>query len=119
MVIGIISFVVASISKTLLSIFSARQGIKLRTLTFNSIIQQNIYWHENHSAGNLISRLINDIFIIENGIGTAISESIINLVIFISCYFISFRNRWLLSLEMELSLPVIIAIFRSLVVFLV
>ena len=119
LVIGIISFVIAAISRTLLAVFSTRQGIQLRTLTFNSIIKQEIYWHENHSAGNLISRLIGDISIIESGIGTAISELIINLVTFISCYYIAFKNSWLLSLEMGLTLPVIIIIFGFLVVFLV
>ena len=44
--ITISSFIISSISRTLLLHFSTWQGIKIRCLTFNSIISQDISWHE-------------------------------------------------------------------------
>ncbi|OUM56947.1 hypothetical protein PIROE2DRAFT_49141 [Piromyces sp. E2] len=115
--LGVSSFILSSISKTLLSYFSTRQGINLRILTFNSVTKQSIYWHENSQPGELLSRLIGDIMLIETGMGTDLSNLIINLTTFIACYFIAFKNSWILSLQMGIIIPFIVSIFLILYIF--
>lgn len=116
--LGITTFIVNALSNTFFAIFSTRQGIKIRTLSFKSIINQEVAWHEKNSPGELLSRLIGDVSIIEGGIGDSISSIIVNITTFIACYIIAFTNSWLLSLEMGSIIPFLILNFIILIVFL-
>jgi ATP-binding cassette subfamily B (MDR/TAP) protein 1 len=116
--LGIITFIVSALSNSLLDIFSTRQGIKIRTLTFKSIMNQEVAWHEKNNPGELLSRLIGDVSIIEGGLGGSLASIIVNLTTFIACYIIAFTNSWLLSLEMGSIIPILIVIFVILIIFL-
>jgi len=119
LIVGLLSFITIAISRTSLAIFSTRQGIKIRTLTFNSVISQDISWHESNNAGNLISRLIGDVSLVESGIGGTLNEFIVNVISFIACYYLALSNSWSLSLRIGFVIPMIIVIFSILAVFLV
>ncbi|ORX45403.1 hypothetical protein BCR36DRAFT_457769 [Piromyces finnis] len=94
LIIGLLSFITVAISRTSLAIFSSRQG-------------------------NLISRLIGDISLVESGIGNTLNDLIVDTVTFITCYYLAFSNSWHLSLRIGIVIPIIIIIFSLLAVFLV
>jgi len=118
LLLGLLAFVASTVSNTLLTIFSTRQGINIRTLGFKSIVNQEIAWHEKNNPGELLARLIGDVAIVESGIGSSLSSIIIDITTIIVCFSIAFYNSWLLSLEMGSLIPVFFLTFIIFVVFL-
>eukprot|EP00833_Pecoramyces_ruminatium_P009290 jgi/Orpsp1_1/1183322/evm.model.c7180000084709.1 len=116
--IGILSFIIAFIAKTLIKIFSTRQGIRIRSLAFQSIINQDIAWHEKVNPGDMLSRLVGDVSIIESGIGSSLSSLIVNITLFVVCFTMAFKTSWILSLDMGIIFPILIIILLFLVIFL-
>lgn len=117
MFIGILSFIMGCISSSILTIFSTRQGIKIRTLSFKSIISQEISWHEKNNPGEILTRLVGDVSLIEKGIGSTLCSFLTELTIFISCYYIAFKYSWILTLKMGIIVPILALIFILMVIF--
>ncbi|ORX42073.1 hypothetical protein BCR32DRAFT_308922 [Anaeromyces robustus] len=67
--VALLSFVGSFCMDAFLSISALRQVTRIRSLTFKSIVRQEIPWHEKTSPGELASRIISDTIIIEDGIG--------------------------------------------------
>eukprot|EP00833_Pecoramyces_ruminatium_P003492 jgi/Orpsp1_1/1177524/evm.model.c7180000061789.1 len=85
-IIAIIAFCGSFIMECFLKISSGRQVTKIRELTFKSIINQDITWHESKSPGELSSMIISNSMKIEDGIGTKLGRTFKCISIFISSY---------------------------------
>ncbi|MBE6494731.1 MAG: ATP-binding cassette domain-containing protein [Methanosphaera stadtmanae] len=109
-IIGIVSFVSSFVFYALLSISSSRQITKIRSLVFNSVMHQEIAWHEKTNSGELSSSIISDSLLIEEGIGPKIGILLQNLFTFVFCIAIAFITGWKLTLYLSISLPVILII---------
>ncbi|OUM58766.1 hypothetical protein PIROE2DRAFT_29409, partial [Piromyces sp. E2] len=108
--ISIVSFCVCFVFVSMLSIVSSRQTIKIRSLVFNSLLRQEIAWHEKNSPGELASRIISDTLLIEEGIGMKAGVLIQYISGFIASFAIAFWNGWKLTLWILIILPFLIII---------
>ncbi|TGZ60365.1 hypothetical protein CRM22_008560 [Opisthorchis felineus] len=58
------------------SISAKRQARRIRSLFFKAINRQDVAWHDENAAGSLLSKLTDNIFNIEQGMGTKLGEFI-------------------------------------------
>ncbi|ORX41563.1 P-loop containing nucleoside triphosphate hydrolase protein [Piromyces finnis] len=106
--IGLASFIASFIFYSCFSITSTRQVSRIRSLVFQSLMKQDIFWYEKTSPGELTSRMISDTILIEEGIGVKVGLFLQNLTTFIACYAIACISGWKLTLNMAIVLPVIL-----------
>jgi len=117
-VIGIVSFIASFLFYAFLNVSSSRQTTKIRSLVFNSLMRQEIAWHEKTSPGELSSRIVSDTILIEDGISIKLGLTIQNFVTFIACFILAYINGWRLSLAMSRIIPLILVVVGILVVIL-
>ncbi|OUM62371.1 hypothetical protein PIROE2DRAFT_44368, partial [Piromyces sp. E2] len=117
-IITIASFVCSFLMDGLLTISAMKQTTRIRSLTFHSIVKQEIAWHEKTSPGELSSRIISDTLLIENGIGFKLSNVIASAVTVIVCYGLAFQSGWKLSLALSAVIPVIVIVVIGMAVIL-
>ncbi|CAH8573835.1 unnamed protein product [Heterobilharzia americana] len=110
-VLGAAMFVAAFLQDFCMNISASRQINRIRLLYFKSILRQDIPWFDEQSSGALISKLSQNIDLIELGIGTKIGEFIKNISGFIVGIVISFTAGWKLTLVACAMLPIITAVF--------
>jgi len=106
--VGVLSFVGSYLMDAFLTISSMRQVTTIRSLTFRSIVKQDIPWHEKTSPGELASRIISDTILIEEGIGFKLGMVLQSVVTFISCFVLAYKAGWKLSLAMSAIIPVLL-----------
>ncbi|ORX85114.1 multidrug resistance protein 1 [Anaeromyces robustus] len=105
--VALLSFVGSFCMDAFLSISALRQVTRIRSLTFKSIVRQEIPWHEKTSPGELASRIISDTIIIEDGIGFKLGTVLQSFVTFISCFILAFISGWKLALSMSVIFPIL------------
>ncbi|ORX76879.1 P-loop containing nucleoside triphosphate hydrolase protein [Anaeromyces robustus] len=106
--IGILSFVASFLMDGFLSVSAMRQVTRIRSLTFKSIVKQEIAWHEKTSPGELASRIISDTILVEDGISFKLGMVIQSVVTFIACFILAFKSGWKLSLYMSIIIPILL-----------
>ncbi|ORX55898.1 multidrug resistance protein 1 [Piromyces finnis] len=107
-IVAIVSFVGSFLMDAFLTVSSMRQVTTIRSLTFKSIIKQEIPWHEKTSPGELASRIISDTILIEEGIGFKLGMVVQSVVTFIACFVLAYKAGWKLSLAMSVIIPIIL-----------
>jgi len=108
--VAIMSFVGSFLMDAFLTVSSMRIVTTIRSLTFKSIIKQEIAWHEKTSPGELASRIISDTILIEDGIGSKVGTLVQNITTFLACYLIAFMNGWKLTLLMMAVMPLLLVV---------
>ncbi|KAK4470240.1 hypothetical protein MN116_005813 [Schistosoma mekongi] len=103
--------VVSFIQDFCISVSAERQINRIRLLYFKSILRQDIPWYDEQSSGSLISKLSQNIELIERGIGPTLGGFIKYISGFIVGLIISFSVGWKLSLVACAMLPFIAAVF--------
>ncbi|ORX55899.1 ATP-binding cassette transporter subfamily B member 4a [Piromyces finnis] len=116
--IAILSFVSSFLMDSMLTVSALKQVTRIRSLTFKSIVKQEIPWHEKTSPGELASRIISDTILIEQGIGLKLGMVLQSFVTFIACFILAYKNGWKLSLVMSSIIPVLLILMGILVVIL-
>ncbi|ORY21869.1 ATP-binding cassette, sub-family B, member 1B [Neocallimastix californiae] len=106
--VAILSFVGSFLMDAFLTVSSMRQVTKIRSLTFSSIVKQEIPWHEKTSPGELASRIISDTILIEDGIGFKLGMVLQSVITFIACFILAYKAGWKLSLCMSVIIPLIL-----------
>jgi len=104
-IVGLASFLFTYLYNILLNITAYRQATKIRSLTFKSILSQEIEWHEETSPGELSSRIVTDAITIEDGMGMKLGLIIQCISQIFACYIFAFKNGWKLTLEMSIIIP--------------
>jgi len=109
-IVGIVSFIASFFYYAFLNITALSQTTKIRSLVFNSLLKQEIAWHEKTSPGELSSRIISDTIIIEEGLGQKLGILVQNIFTFVFCIVLAFTSGWKLTLYMSSIIPVLIII---------
>ncbi|CAI2729850.1 unnamed protein product [Schistosoma spindalis] len=109
--LGAAMFLVSFIQDFCMNISASRQINRIRLLYFKSILRQDIPWCDEQSSGSLISKLSQNIELIERGIGTTLGGFVKHISGFIVGIIISFSVGWKLTLVACCMLPVIAAAF--------
>ncbi|OON18093.1 hypothetical protein X801_06059, partial [Opisthorchis viverrini] len=78
-----------------------------------AINRQDIAWHDENAAGSLLSKLTDNIFNIEQGMGTKLGEFVQHMSGFLGGIVIAYYVNYKLALVATAMLPLVVAGFGS------
>ncbi|CAL8247209.1 unnamed protein product [Lota lota] len=97
-IMGVIVLVAAYMQVAFWTLSAGRQAKRLRTLFFHRIMRQDIGWFDVNETGELNTRLTDDVFKIQEGIGDKMGTLIQSFTTFFASFIIGFVNGWKLTL---------------------
>ncbi|XP_030639389.1 ATP-dependent translocase ABCB1 [Chanos chanos] len=97
-IMGFVVLVAAYIQVAFWTLAAGRQVKRLRKLFFHSIIKQEIGWFDVNETGQLNTRLTDDIYKINEGIGDKLGMLIQSLTTFLTGIIVGFIRGWKLTL---------------------
>ncbi|KAJ8004967.1 hypothetical protein DPEC_G00141770 [Dallia pectoralis] len=97
-IMGAVVLVAAYIQVAFWTLAAGRQVKRLRKLFFHCIMQQEIGWFDVNETGELNTRLTDDIYKINEGIGDKVGMLIQSFTAFIISFVIGFSKGWKLTL---------------------
>ncbi|TWW79227.1 Multidrug resistance protein 1 [Takifugu flavidus] len=106
-ILGFVVLVVAYLQMSLWTLTAARQAKRIRELFFHSIMQQDISWYDVTETGELNTRLTDDVYKIQEGIGDKAGLLIQAASTFITSFIIGFVHGWKLTLVILAISPVL------------
>eukprot|EP00744_Colponema_vietnamica_P000962 GILI01001667.1.p1 GENE.GILI01001667.1~~GILI01001667.1.p1 ORF type:complete len:1297 (+),score=398.64 GILI01001667.1:125-4015(+) len=108
--VGLATFFFSIWQVTFWMLSSARQVSRVRILFFESVMRQDIGWHDEHKPGELISRMDGDTRVFQNGINDKFSSGIYQFGMFLSGFGFGFFRSWELTLLLFGTMPIIAAV---------
>nr|XP_019948186.1 PREDICTED: multidrug resistance protein 1 [Paralichthys olivaceus] len=97
-IMGATVLVAAYLQVSLWTMAAGRQVKRIRKLFFHRIMQQDIGWFDVNETGELNTRLIDDVYKIQEGIGDKAAMLIQAFTTFLSSFVIGFTKGWKLTL---------------------
>uniref|UniRef100_A0A3B3BHS7 ATP-binding cassette, sub-family B (MDR/TAP), member 4 n=1 Tax=Oryzias melastigma TaxID=30732 RepID=A0A3B3BHS7_ORYME len=97
-IMGAVVLVAAYLQVSLWTIAAGRQVKRIRKLFFHKIMQQDIGWFDINETGELNTRLTDDVYKIQEGIGDKVGMLIQSVSSFITAFVIGFTKGWKLTL---------------------
>ncbi|KAJ8291016.1 hypothetical protein GJAV_G00020440 [Gymnothorax javanicus] len=97
-IMGAIVMVAAYLQVALWTLAAGRQVKRLRKLFFHAIIQQEIGWFDVNETGELNTRLTDDIYKINEGIGDKLGMLVQSFTSFLTGFVVGFIKGWKLTL---------------------
>ncbi|CAH1955053.1 unnamed protein product [Acanthoscelides obtectus] len=90
---------------------ATRQILKIRDLYLKKVFNQDISWYDVHQTGDFSSRMTEDLYKLEDGIGEKVPMFLNFIAIFIGSLVIALIKGWELALICLTSLPVSVIVF--------
>ncbi|KAG7242239.1 hypothetical protein INR49_024285 [Caranx melampygus] len=106
-IMGAVVLVAAYLQVSLWTLAAGRQVKRIRKLFFHRIMQQDIGWFDVNETGELNTRLTDDVYKIQEGIGDKAGMLIQAFTTFISSFIIGFSKGWKLTLVILAVSPVL------------
>ncbi|XP_067304664.1 ATP-binding cassette, sub-family B (MDR/TAP), member 4 [Pseudorasbora parva] len=97
-IMGFVVLVAAYVQVAFWTLAAGRQVKKLRKKFFHSIMKQEIGWFDVNETGQLNTRLTDDVYKINEGIGDKLGMLLMNLTTFFVGIIIGFVKGWKLTL---------------------
>uniref|UniRef100_A0A4W5R2U3 ABC transmembrane type-1 domain-containing protein n=1 Tax=Hucho hucho TaxID=62062 RepID=A0A4W5R2U3_9TELE len=104
---GAVVLVAAYMQVAFWTLAAGRQVKRLRKLFFHCIMQQEIGWFDVNETGELNTRLTDDIYKINEGIGDKVGMLIQSFTTFVAAFIIGFSKGWKLTLVILAVSPVL------------
>ena len=104
--LGGIAFICSLTWYYIFTITGAKQTTRIRLLAFNSMLRQNISWHETKNAGELTGNIVSDTLMIQDGISDKIGRFAVQFFTVIGCFVIAFYRCWQLTLILMTGIPI-------------
>uniref|UniRef100_A0A3P8UJZ5 ATP-binding cassette, sub-family B (MDR/TAP), member 4 n=1 Tax=Cynoglossus semilaevis TaxID=244447 RepID=A0A3P8UJZ5_CYNSE len=106
-IMGVGTMVAGYLQVSLWTISAGRQVKHIRKLFFHKIMQQEIGWFDVNETGELNTRLMDDVYKIQEGIGDKLGMLIQQLSTFFASFIIGFAKGWKLTLVIMAFSPVL------------
>ncbi|XP_027868031.1 ATP-dependent translocase ABCB1 [Xiphophorus couchianus] len=97
-ILGAVVLIAAYLQVSLWTLAAGRQVKLIRKLFFHRIMQQDIGWFDVNETGELNTRLTDDVYKIQEGIGDKVGMLIQSFSSFIAAFIIGFTKGWKLTL---------------------
>nr|ADQ20481.1 P-glycoprotein [Poeciliopsis lucida] len=97
-ILGAVVLIAAYLQVSLWTLAAGRQVKLIRKLFFHRIMQQDIGWFDVNETGELNTRLTDDVYKIQEGIGDKVGMLIQSFSSFIAAFIIGFTRGWKLTL---------------------
>ncbi|KAM6910395.1 ATP-dependent translocase ABCB1 [Xenentodon cancila] len=104
-IMGTVVLVAAYLQVSLWTLAAGRQVRRIRALFFHKIMQQDIGWFDVNETGELNTRLTDDVYKIQEGIGDKVGMLIQSFSTFITSFVIGFTKGWKLTLVILAASP--------------
>uniref|UniRef100_A0A667YLB0 ATP-binding cassette, sub-family B (MDR/TAP), member 4 n=1 Tax=Myripristis murdjan TaxID=586833 RepID=A0A667YLB0_9TELE len=106
-IMGAVVLVAAYMQVAFWTLAAGRQVKRVRKLFFHCIMQQDIGWFDVNETGELNTRLTDDVYKIQEGIGDKVGMLIQSFTTFLSSFVIGFIKGWKLTLVILAVSPVL------------
>ncbi|KAM4567936.1 ATP-dependent translocase ABCB1 [Fundulus diaphanus] len=97
-ILGAVVLIAAYLQVSLWTLAAGRQVKRIRKLFFHRIMQQDIGWFDVNETGELNTRLTDDVYKIQEGIGDKVGMLIQSFSSFVAAFIIGFTKGWKLTL---------------------
>uniref|UniRef100_A0A3Q3W6X8 Uncharacterized protein n=1 Tax=Mola mola TaxID=94237 RepID=A0A3Q3W6X8_MOLML len=97
-ILGFVVLVAAYMQVAFWTLAAGRQVRRIRSLFFHRIMQQEISWFDVNETGELNTRLTDDVYKIQEGIGDKVGMLVQSYTTFITAFIIGFSKGWKLTL---------------------
>uniref|UniRef100_H3BX23 ATP-binding cassette, sub-family B (MDR/TAP), member 4 n=1 Tax=Tetraodon nigroviridis TaxID=99883 RepID=H3BX23_TETNG len=97
-ILGFVVLLAAYMQVSFWTLTAGRQVKRIRSLFFHCIMQQEISWFDVNDTGELNTRLTDDVYKIQEGIGDKVGLLIQAYTTFITAFIIGFTTGWKLTL---------------------
>lgn len=106
--IGFGSLLASYVHTAFWSLAAVRQANRIRRICLNEILRKEIGWFDKIDAGELSTRIADDVTKVQNGIGDKFGMLIHSLAMFIAALVIGFVYSWRLTLVLLALTPLMI-----------
>ncbi|XP_071385297.1 ATP-dependent translocase ABCB1 [Centroberyx affinis] len=106
-IMGAVVLVAAYMQVAFWTLAAGRQVKRIRKLFFHCIMQQDIGWFDVNETGELNTRLTDDVYKIQEGIGDKVGMLIQSFTTFLAAFVIGFSKGWKLTLVILAISPVL------------
>ncbi|CAE7217756.1 ABCB1 [Symbiodinium natans] len=103
--VGLGSFVGASLQGSCFKIFAERQALKYRSLYFDAVLHQDVGWFDKKEIAALPAEINDDLEKIQDAFGDKFGNGIMSLAAFFGGFGCAFGMGWLIALVMCAILP--------------
>ncbi|CAH8853029.1 unnamed protein product [Trichobilharzia szidati] len=104
-------FIICMCKSICIGFASKRIARQIRLLYYQAVLEKDILWFDQHSSGDIINNLSENINSIEFGIGTKLGEFTQNMSGFLAGLIIGFIVKWKLALVACATLPFVVTAF--------
>jgi ATP-binding cassette subfamily B (MDR/TAP) protein 1 len=105
--LGVGSFLLGFIQVATFALAAKRQTHHIRKVMYKAILRQNIAWFDENKAGELNSRLVDDLVKVQEGIGDKLSIFFQLTATFFTAFIVGFALEWRLTLLMLGCTPIL------------
>lgn len=106
--LGVASFFFGYMQVASWSIVGENLATKLRLIVFESVIQQEISYFDQHRTGDIMNRLTTEVSVIQGAIGEKIAMTIMNLGQALAGIVVAFIYGWKMTLVLLALMPLLV-----------
>ncbi|KAM9852100.1 ATP-dependent translocase ABCB1 [Aulostomus maculatus] len=106
-IMGAVVLVAAYMQVSFWTLAAGRQVKRIRTMFFHCIMQQDIGWFDVNETGELNTRLTDDVYKIQEGIGDKVAMLVQAISTFLTALIIGFVKGWKLTLVILAVSPIL------------
>lgn len=103
--VGAGAFVLSFVMFSCWMIAATRQSIRMRVSYFNTLMKQDIAWHDGVNPNTMVTKISNDAIQIQTGIGEKFGMLVMFVCMSIGGLGVGFLKGWKMSLVMLAGLP--------------
>ncbi|XP_054735740.1 multidrug resistance protein homolog 65 isoform X2 [Anastrepha obliqua] len=107
---SIIMFISGVLSVDIFNIVALRQITRMRKILFETVIRQDIEWHDMATKQNFTQQIIDDVEKVRDGISEKVAHFLYLIFGFIITVCISFAYGWKLTLAVSAYIPIVIVL---------
>uniref|UniRef100_W8BN80 Multidrug resistance protein-65 n=1 Tax=Ceratitis capitata TaxID=7213 RepID=W8BN80_CERCA len=105
---SIIMFISGVLSVDMFNLVALRQVTRMRKVLFETVIRQDIAWHDMATKQNFTQQIIDDVEKVRDGISEKVAHFLYLIFGFIITICISFAYGWKLTLAVSVYIPIVI-----------
>ncbi|CAG9855746.1 unnamed protein product [Phyllotreta striolata] len=110
-ILGIAMLILSYVSTVAFNFTAAKQSFKIRSSYLKSILNQDISWYDQNRTGDFASKISEDLYKFEDGIGEKVPICIQSVFFLLSAVVIALVKGWELALISLISIPITVVCF--------
>ncbi|XP_017468038.1 PREDICTED: multidrug resistance protein homolog 65 [Rhagoletis zephyria] len=109
-ILSVVMFISGVLSVDIFNLVALKQITRMRKILFETVIRQDITWHDMATKQNFTQQLIDDVEKVRDGISEKVAHFLYLIFGFIITVCISFAYGWKLTLAVSVYIPIVIVL---------